>query len=149
MIVLIDTNILLRLDEADHDEHATALAALEVLGRVGAEPVVVPQCCYEFHVVATRPVQVNGLGMDPDEADERLDSHLQMFRLLRDERRVFESWREVVREYKVRGKPAHDARLVAAMRRHDLSHLMTFNVADFTRYRDEITILDPNVVADT
>ena len=37
----------------------------------------------------------------------------------------------VVVDYDVKGKNAHDARLVAAMLRQDVSHLLTFNDQDF------------------
>jgi len=47
---------------------------------------------------------------------------------------------------KVSGKQAHDARLAAAMLRHGLTHLLTFNIEDFKRY-PSINILDPKVVA--
>lgn len=41
----------------------------------------------------------------------------------------------------MKGKNAHDARLVAAMVRHGLTHILTFNAQDFSRYRG-ITIDD-------
>jgi hypothetical protein len=44
------------------------------------------------------------------------------------------------------GKPAHDARLVAAMERHGLTHLLTFNLVDFQRYAG-LELLDPHQVA--
>jgi predicted nucleic acid-binding protein len=34
----------------------------------------------------------------------------------------------------VKGKNAHDARLVAAMQRHGLTRLLTFNKPDFMRF---------------
>ena len=46
------------------------------------------------------------------------------------------------------GKSAHDARLVAAMEPHGLTHLLTFNLADFRRYSN-IQLLDPAVVIST
>jgi predicted nucleic acid-binding protein len=36
----------------------------------------------------------------------------------------------------VSGKPAHDARLVAAMIKHGIVHLLTFNDGDFKRYTE-------------
>jgi predicted nucleic acid-binding protein len=54
--------------------------------------------------------------------------------------------RGLVRQHDVMGKSAHDARLVAAMRRHDLQHLLTFNVTDFQRYGG-IELLDARMVA--
>jgi len=38
---------------------------------------------------------------------------------------------------------AHDARLVAAMNVRGVSHILTFNGADFSRYTN-ITVIDPN-----
>jgi hypothetical protein len=40
------------------------------------------------------------------------------------------------------GKNAHDARFVAAMMAHGLTHLLTFNPQDFRRYSG-ITVVTP------
>ena len=47
--------------------------------------------------------------------------------------------------YKVIGVNVHDARLVAAMLVHGLTHILTFNIADFARY-SEITAVNPPTV---
>jgi predicted nucleic acid-binding protein len=39
----------------------------------------------------------------------------------------------------------HDARIVAAMLSHRVTHLLTFNTADFKRYT-EITTINPREV---
>jgi hypothetical protein len=49
-------------------------------------------------------------------------------------------------QHQVLGKTAHDARIVAAMQRHQLSHILTFNVEDFRRY-PAIQVLNPHAVA--
>ncbi len=36
--------------------------------------------------------------------------------------------------YRVSGKNAHDARLVAVMKPHGITRILTFNAADFARY---------------
>ena len=41
---------------------------------------------------------------------------------------------DLVSMNQVRGKTAHDARLVAAMERHGLTNLLAFNPADFARF---------------
>lgn len=48
----------------------------------------------------------------------------------------------------VGGKNAHDARLVAAMLAHGLTHLLTFNAADFRRFT-AVTVADPSGVLAT
>jgi predicted nucleic acid-binding protein len=48
--------------------------------------------------------------------------------------RVFSYWRDLVATNDVKGKNAHDARLVAAMQRHGLTDLLSFNKPDFARF---------------
>jgi predicted nucleic acid-binding protein len=44
--------------------------------------------------------------------------------------------------YGVSGVQVHDARLAAAMRVHGMTHILTFNPADFQRYPG-ITVVHP------
>ena len=134
MRILLDTNILLRLGDKSHPMHATATEAVNALHKNGHVSVLVPQVLYEYWVVATRPAAVNGLGMDVTLVDQVLAEWLAVYPLLHDERRVFEIWRDLVTAHQVKGKNAHDTRLVAAMQRHGVQSLLTFNVADFTRF---------------
>jgi predicted nucleic acid-binding protein len=48
MLVLIDTNVLLRVIEPGHVHHAEAVAALRALRGADHELCVVPQIHYEF-----------------------------------------------------------------------------------------------------
>ena len=141
MRVLLDTNVLCRLAESGHPHHVLAQNVVNRLRTDQHELCLVPQVLYEYWVVVTRPIAENGLGMPPDHADKAINICLDWFTLLRDERGVFSIWRELVRQHDAKGKSAHDARLVAAMKRHGLAQLLTFNVADFQRY-EGIEILD-------
>ncbi len=134
MRVLIDTNVLLRLDDTSHQSHTEAQAAVEWLIANHRECVLVPQVLYEFWVVATRPIDANGLGLSTARAEQAISGSLNIFRVLGDERLVLKQWRELVNRYDVKGKNAHDARLVAAMQRHGVTNLLTFNGADFARF---------------
>jgi predicted nucleic acid-binding protein len=146
MLVLVDTNLLLRFTETHHSQHVLAVSSMQVLRQAGHELCVVPQNHYEFWVVATRSVTLNGLGLSISEAEKQLRRHSSsLFRVLRDERAIYGHWRELVSKYSIQGKNAHDARLVAAMMRHDVKHLLTFNVADFARF-EEIEVLTPEQV---
>ena len=69
MLVLIDTNVVLRVVEPLHPVHAQAVAAVRGLRELGKEICLVPQVHYEFWVAATRPVAQNGLGMSTAEAE--------------------------------------------------------------------------------
>jgi predicted nucleic acid-binding protein len=56
---------------------------------------------------------------------------------------VYEKWRQLVREYRVRGVQVHDARLVATMLVHRIPNLITLNVTDFARYAEIVTPVHP------
>lgn len=145
MNVLLDTNILARMAQPGQPPYRVAHDAAGVLTSRGDVPCVVPQVLYEFWVVATRPAAQNGLGMTAAQADTELGRVERLFPLLRDDARIYPEWRRLVMAHQVTGKPAHDARLVAAMTVHGLTHILTFNTADFARYPG-IKALDPAVV---
>jgi predicted nucleic acid-binding protein len=114
-----------------------------VLRQRGHDLVIVPQVLYEFWSVATRPIEQNGLGMNSSEAQAELTAIQRLVRLLRDERGIYAIWEQLVSSFGVKGKQAHDARLAAAMQRHAITHIPTFNTADFARYVF-VTALTPN-----
>ena len=145
---LLDTNFLLRHVEKTSIHHAITLVALDKLSRDGAQLCLAPQCLYEFWVVATRPVKVNGFGFTPAQTGALLSALQSSFILRPDTVTIFSEWERLVTTYAVQGKPSHDARLVAFMLTHGITHLLTFNGADFHRYASEgITIIDPTSVA--
>jgi predicted nucleic acid-binding protein len=145
MRVLLDSNILLRLSQPDHPHHGLALVSLDLLRHRGSSLHIVPQNLYEYWVVATRSKAENGLGFSPEQATKELSQIRELFALLRDERTIYAHWQQLVSQHAVRGKQAHDARLVAAMQRHGLTHLLTFNASDFERY-PAIHVINPNDV---
>ena len=146
MTVIIDANVLLRFSDPSAAQHPIALAALSSLRAQGHVLRTIPQTFYEFWVVATRPIANNGLGQSTVECEQMLSGIETLIPLLPDPPALFNEWRALVTAYACHGKVAHDARYVAALRAHGLTHLLTFNVADFTRFPG-ITVLDPAVVA--
>ena len=146
MQILLDTNILLRQTEPLHPHHAESVAAVDALHTAGQQLVIVPQVLYEFWSVATRPLAQNGLGMSAVEARAELIAIQRLFRLLRDERAIYPIWEVLVTSIGVHGKQVHDARLAAAMQRHAITHILTFNTADFVRF-PTITVLSPSDAA--
>lgn len=142
MNVLIDTNVLPRSAEPGHVQYQEAVDATDLLGKQGHTLCLVPQNFYEYRVVSTRPVAQNGRGKAPDEVTAEfafLESH---FAVVPDTPAAFAEWKRLMATYKVTGKPSHDARLVAAMLAHGITHLLTFNDQDFRRYAG-ITVLSP------
>lgn len=145
MNVLLDSNILSRLAEPGHPMHKDALDATKTLVLQGHTLCIVPQNLYEFWVVITRPLAVNGLGKTATEASAELANLKKLFTLLEDTPSLFSIWEQLVVTNSVLGKNAHDARLVAAMLVHGITHLLTFNDADFRRF-NAITVITPAIV---
>jgi predicted nucleic acid-binding protein len=132
--VLIDTNALLRTLQVRHPHFETIAHALELLPTQGRNLHIVPQNLVELWVVATRPVAQNGLGLTTVEAAAELRRIKRMFVLLPETSAIYSTWEALVTRHAVSGKPSHDARLVAAMRVHGLTAILTFDKAGFSRF---------------
>jgi predicted nucleic acid-binding protein len=137
---------LLRLNQPKNPQHGEANRALRSLSHQQESLGIVPQTLIEFWAVATRPVANNGLNMTVDESVRQIADLKRLFELLPDTPDIFSEWERIVLQYKVSGKQVHDARLIAAMKVHGLSHLLSLNDGDFKRFT-EITVVNPrNVV---
>ena len=142
MSYLVDTNVLLRLAQPNHPMRNDARQALIALRKRNEALCVVPQTIVEFWAVATRPVENNGLGLTTEETVRETSKLKRLFKLRADTPVVFAGWEKLVMQYRVAGKQTHDARLVAAMLAHGLTHILTFNTGDFKRF-SEISAVDP------
>jgi hypothetical protein len=96
----------------------------------------------EFWNVCTRPQDANGLGLGVDETEHYTQQLEQIFTILPDSVQMFRVWRRLVVEQSVIGAKVHDARLVAAMKTHNVPYILTFNAGDFLRYAD-IAVIHP------
>jgi predicted nucleic acid-binding protein len=146
MLVLLDTNILLRFANSADPEYPMVRAAVEALGDRGTPACFVPQNLVEFWNVCTRPLRNNGLGLSIAETDRRARVIEREAVLLPENGRVHAEWRRLVVAFGVSGVQVHDARLVAAMLANGISQLLTLNDRDFQRY-SEITALHPRDLA--
>jgi len=145
MSYLIDTNVLGRIVQKTHPMHADAVNAVRELRKRKESLFIVPQNLIELWVVATRPTANNRFGITADEAAKELRKLKRLFPVRLDSATIFTDWENLVKQYQVTGKPAHDAHLVAAMHSHGITHLLTFNKRDFTRYNG-ITVMSPQEV---
>src|SRR5438876_10340700 len=127
MSYLIDTNVLLRLAQPKNPQQSEADRALRSLRRQPEPLGIIPRNLIEFWAVATRPAANNGLNLTVDESAQQIRKLKGLFTVLPDTPDIFSEWERIVVQYQVSGKQAHDARLVAAMSVHNLTHLLTFN----------------------
>lgn len=87
----------------------------------------------------------NGLGHTVTEASTEVNRLKELFPLLLDLPAIYEEWERLVIAHAVMGVNVHDARLVAAMLVHGLTHILTFNTADFRRF-SQITVVHPSEI---
>jgi len=132
---LVDTNILVRLANRHDPMRPMARQAVRALRARGEHLCYTSQILGEFWNVTTRPATARGgLGMTVSRTDRRVRLLEQYLVLLPDILPVHEEWRRLLVAHAVTGVQVHDARLVAAMRVYQVTHLLTFNIADFQRY---------------
>jgi predicted nucleic acid-binding protein len=147
VIYLADTNVLLRFADRTHPIHPTVRAAVRKLRTSGHSVRATPQNFVEFWNVATRPIERNGFGLVPATADRLLRLVERLFPLLPDSSAVYTEWRRLVVPFGVSGIQVHDARIAAAMIVYGVTHILTFNTTDFTRYGTRgIVAMNPTTV---
>lgn len=60
-------------------------------------------------MVATRPVDVNGLGWDVEKTCTEIEQTLNQFPQLEETPQIFSRWLNLVKTYQIKGKRVHDA----------------------------------------
>ena len=142
MAYLVDTSVLVRLANPNDSQYSVAANAVLELHRSGETLHISPQNLIEFHSVATRPTDVNGLGLSIAEVEAKVAIYEATFPLLEDIPGIYRSWKMLVGNLGIIGKQVHDARLIAVCHAHAVGHLLTFNVSHFLR----MAAIEPGVV---
>ena len=143
---LADTNILVRLVKRNDPECSLVRGALRALLVQSARLCYTPQTMAEFWNVSTRPPERHGYGLTPLEADRRARRIERAVTWLPGGEAVSREWRRLIVAHAVSGVQVYDARLVAVMKVHDVTHLLTLNDRDFARYPG-IIVVHPSQVA--
>jgi predicted nucleic acid-binding protein len=133
---LVDSNVLLRWIKPDDRDYPVVVSAIDTVLQQGAMLCYTSQNVAEFWNTCTRPLNRNGYGLSPQEADRLAKLFEDKLQLLPDSVAVHREWRRLLVTHNVSGVQVHDARLVAAMRVQDVRRILTFNDKDFARYPD-------------
>lgn len=131
---LVDTNILLRMTRRSDPQHQIVDTALARLASQGTILHYTHQNIAELWNAMTRPPLRNGLGLTVADAEREVRAIEAGMSFLPDSAAVYREWRRVVLQHSVLGVQVHDARLAAAMYVHRVSHILTLNVTDFSRF---------------
>jgi predicted nucleic acid-binding protein len=149
MAILLDTNVLARLANSTDAQHAAAVRATMELHRRGEVLYITAQNLIEFRNVGTRPQSLNGLGLSIAEVEAKAAGFEATFPLLPETPDIYPAWKAIIGLLGVIGKQVHDARLVAVCHVHSVTHLLTFNVSDLTRFATAppgVIVIDPATV---
>ena len=145
MRVLVDTNILLRSAQPNHPLFHQATHTVSKLIRQKDAVFFCSQNIAEFWNVATRPVEMNVLGLSHSEVLQEIGGIENLLTLLPDIPAIYPVWKQIVRDHRVQGVKVYDARLVAIASVYGVDSILTFNIADFQRYGN-INALQPAAV---
>jgi predicted nucleic acid-binding protein len=148
MTLLIDTGILLRFLDRTDRLHADIRQAIRTVRGRGDKPVTSPQNVAEFWSVSTRPATARGgYGLSVEETDRRVRVVERIIPVLPDAADAYRHWRQLVTDHAVKGVQVHDARLVAWMAAHGITHIVTLNGTDFTRYPGIVPLAPADILA--
>jgi predicted nucleic acid-binding protein len=142
---LVDTNVILRATRRSDPQHQTVSSALEKLIGRSVSLHYTHQNIAEFWNTLTRPIERNGLGLTVAETEREVRAIETGMTLLPDSEAVYKEWRRLVLELAISGVQVHDARLAASMYVHGVTHILTFNTADFVRFVG-VAALNPTFV---
>ena len=137
---LVDTNVLLDASSPRRPLHQPAYSLFEIAPARGWQLFSCGQIFREYLVVATRPLENNGLGLSAIEAVSNISAFSSRLQFLEETKDVSRSLRRLVSSYSCHGKMIHDANLVALAASYQLQGLVTANINDFKRF--EFTVHD-------
>lgn len=139
----VDTNVLIAATDGGRASHPDALRVIQEVPRLGGHLAWSGQVKREYLVVATRPIERNGLGLDPGLAVENTRQFGCFVDLLDESSSVSRRLEQLVRRYGLKGKRIHDANIVATMMESGLTRLITDDSTDYRAF-DTIEAIHPS-----
>jgi predicted nucleic acid-binding protein len=139
--VLLDTNVLLNATAPARHLYRPALEVLNDWPNEGIALCTSGQILREYLVVATRGLEVNGLGLSVSDALANRDVFESRMKFLEETHAVAARLRQLLERAPCAGKQVHDANVVATALVHGIERILTSNAEDFARFDDFIEIL--------
>jgi predicted nucleic acid-binding protein len=141
-LLFLDTNVLLGSTDSSRPEHRACKRLFAAASPAGVHLACTGQILREYLVVATRPIENNGLGLAPADALRNVRSFRTRMHLLPETNEVAIKLGTLVAAHTLLGARIHDANLVASMTVHGIVTLVTLNARDFGIF-DQTRLLTP------
>lgn len=132
----LDTNVLLCATDKSRSNHQAALSLFEDVSRAGGHLAWSGQVIREYLVVATRPLSVNGLGLEPSAAIHNIKRFSKRLNLLEEGTDVSRRLTGLVERFDLKGKRIHDANIVATMLAVGVTKLVTDDTSDYRVFKE-------------
>lgn len=138
--IFVDSNVLLACSDGTRAAHENSIRFLEKAEKGDCRLFTCGQVFREYLVVATRPVDENGMGLSPEDSYENVQLFRKIIQMLDETSDTLAELVKMVKKYDLKGKRIHDANLVAVMRMYGLNHLKTWNPKDFSAFSELIMV---------
>lgn len=142
-ILFLDTNVLLTATDELRSHHLEAQRLITESGARGVHLAASGQVLREYLVVATRPRDANGLGLDVNDAVGNLSEFLRHLHLYDENEEVSRRLRRLATVHGLRGRRLHDANIAATMSVHGVHLIVTRNEGDFSPFDEIETVRIP------
>lgn len=129
--VLVDTNVLLEATDEGRPLHERAVELFRVAPARGLDLFLATQNLREYLVVATRPLENNGLGMPMADALENLSRFRQRAAVVGETVPASERFLRWAARFGLSGKHLHDLQILATSAAAGMDGLITANPRDF------------------
>ena len=134
--LFVDTNVLLIATDESRPLHREAMQLLAGSGAQDLSLATSGQVLREYLVVATRPIDVNGLGLSTKVAAANVNEFLGSLSMCEETEEVSGRLRQLAVTHNLSGKRLHDVNIVATMEAHGIRAIVTQNPDDFAPFED-------------
>jgi predicted nucleic acid-binding protein len=138
--VLIDTNVLLEATDEGRRFHVRAMDLFRSADDDGVDLYLSTQVIREYLVVATRPIENNGLGMTTHTALDNIKRFRKRASWVAETLQAGELFLDWAATYGTRGKKLHDLQILATASAAGMHALVTANGKDYPK-TSPITII--------
>jgi len=136
-LVVVDTNVLLAATDRSRDSYR---AATDLFNEDERRLAITPQIVREYLAVATRSLEVNGLGLVAKDAVANMQQFLDDMKLLNEDASTTRLLLDLIGGVPAAGKQVHDANVVSVAVAHRAVAIITDNTRHFSRFAELIAI---------
>lgn len=138
--LFVDTNVLVFATLADSPLQANAQKAIRDSQQAGIEIWISRQIIREYRAALSRP-QVFSQPASPSLLRAEVELFILQYNVAEDNAEITERLLHLIEIVPTGGKHIHDANIVATMLTYGITHLLTHNVTDFTRFSQFVTVV--------